>query len=151
MADDTPDANVIGEFSDYDQMIGVLRQRAADLNLSGEIIDHVSGLPSRYAQKLLGKQQIRRLGATSLGPFLGALAVRCLIVEDKAALEKLRSRTTPRRNEYVRSTPSIVFTVRWFRNIGRKGAQARVDNSTKQQRQEWARHAAITRWRKANP
>jgi hypothetical protein len=70
--------DVIGEFSDYDQMITVLRQRAADLNLSGETIDEISGLPSRYAAKLLGPQKIRKLGAVSLGPFLGALAVRCL-------------------------------------------------------------------------
>jgi hypothetical protein len=37
--------------------------------------------------------------------------------------------------------------VRYFKKIGRKGAQARIDNSTKAQRQEWARHAARTRWR----
>jgi hypothetical protein len=105
---------VIAEFTDYDQLITALRDRAAELSLSGETIDAVSGLTSRYSAKLLGKQQIRRLGATSLGPFLGALAVRGVLVEDKAAVERLRSRTTPRRNEYVRSAPSIVFTVRFF-------------------------------------
>jgi len=47
----------------------------------------------------------------------------------------------------VRGAPSIVLTVRYFKRIGRKGAQARVDNSTKEQRQEWARNAAIARWR----
>jgi hypothetical protein len=60
---------VIAEFSDYDQMITALRLRAAELNLSGETLDIVSGLPSRYSAKLLGPHQIRRLGATSLGPF----------------------------------------------------------------------------------
>ena len=150
MAGDEP--RVIGEFSDYDQMIGALRQRAADLNLSGEIIDHVSGLPTRYAQKLLGPHQVRRLGATSLGPFLGALAVRCLIVEDKAALERLRRQTTPRRNEYVRADAThVVLTFRFMQKIGRLGAQARIDNSTKQQRREWARRAANARWRKVGP
>ena len=58
--------------------------RAAELNLSGETVDRVSGLPERYAQKLLGPNQIQKLGAISLGPFLGALAVRGLIIEDKA-------------------------------------------------------------------
>ena len=129
-------------------MINGLKLRAADLNLSGETIDAVSGLPSRYSAKLLGPQQIRRLGATSLGPFLGALAVRCLIVEDKAAVERLRRQTTPRNLSYVRAAPSIVFTVRFFKRIGKKGAQARVDNSTKQQRREWATRAAATRWQK---
>src|SRR5215469_9772561 len=105
MADDACDApRVVGEFSDYDQMITALRQRAADLNLLGETIDAVAGLPSRYAAKLLGPHQIRRLGATSLGPFLGTLAVRCLIVEDKAALERLRGRFNPRNGSYARTT-----------------------------------------------
>jgi len=45
----------------------------------------------------------------------------------------------------VCGAPSIVFTVRFFKRIGKKGAQARIDNSTKQQRQEWARNAAIAR------
>jgi hypothetical protein len=139
---------ILGEFSDYDQLITALRQRAAELNLSGETIDEVSGLPSRYSAKLLGPQQIRRLGASSLGCFLGALAVRGMLVEDKAAAERLRSRTRPRNQSYVRSAPSIVLTVRFFQKIGRLGAQARIDNSTKHQRQEWARRAALTRWRK---
>src|SRR6516164_11052345 len=82
MDDERP--RVIGAFTDYNEMIAVLRARAAELNLSGEAIDAVSGLPARYAQKLLGPHQVRRLGAISLGPFLGALAARCLIVEDRA-------------------------------------------------------------------
>ena len=36
----------------------------------------------------------------------------------------------------MRGAPSIVMTARFFKKIGRKGAQARVDNSTKEQRQE---------------
>jgi len=145
MAGDEP--RVIGEFSDYDQMIGVLRQRAADLSLSGETIDAVSGLPSRYAQKLLGPNQVRRLGATSFGPFFGALAVRGLLVEDKAAIERLRRQITPRNESYVRGgVTHLTLTARFMQKIGRLGAQARVDNSTKEQRREWARKAARARW-----
>ena len=146
MAGDEP--RVICEFSDYDELINGLRLRAAELNLSGQETDRLSGLPDRYAQKLLGPQQIRRLGAVSFGPFLGALAVRGVLVEDKAAVEKLRRQTIPRNGSYVRAAPSIILTVRFFKRIGRLGAQARIDNSTKRQRQEWARKAAIARWRK---
>jgi hypothetical protein len=145
MADDEP-PRVIGTFSDYNELITALRARAAELNLSGQTIDAVSGLPERYAAKLLGPHQIRRLGATSLGPFFGALAVRAVLLEDRAALAKLR-KTTPRNLSYVRAAPSIVLTVRFFKKIGRLGARARVDNSTKEQRREWARHAALARWR----
>jgi hypothetical protein len=142
---------VLGEFSDYPGMLDVLRARAAELNLSGPAIDSVSGLADRYAQKLLGKNAIRRLGVVSLGPFFSALGIRGVLVEDKAAVAKLRSRTTPRNESYVRDTPSIVFTQRFFKKIGRLGAQARLDNSTAEQRRKWTRRAAIARWRKTNP
>jgi hypothetical protein len=146
------EARVICEFSDYDELINGLRLRAAELNLSGEQIDGVSGLASRYSQKLLGPAQVRRLGAISFGPFLGALAVRGVLVEDRTALEKLRRRTTPRQNQFVRAGAThVTLTFRFMQKIGRLGAQARIDNSTKQQRSAWARKAAIARWRKANP
>ena len=152
--DDAPDdaPRVIGEFSDYDEMISALRAHAAELNLSGETIDAVSGLPSRYSAKLLGPAQICRLGATSLGCFLGALAVRGMLVEDKAALERLRRQATPRQVQYVRGGAThVVLTFRFMQKIGRFGAQARVDNSTAAQRREWARRAANARWRKVGP
>jgi hypothetical protein len=143
---------VIGEFSNYDELITALRIRAAELNLSGQECDRVSGLPDRYSQKLLGPHQIRRLGAVSLGPFLGALGVRGRLVEDKAAVEKLRRQTTPRKAQFVRADAThVTLTFRFMQKIGRLGGQARIDNSTKQQRSAWARRAAIARWRKATP
>jgi len=38
--------------------------------------------------------------------------------------------------------------VRYFKKIGRKGAQTCVDNPTKAHRREWERKAAIARWQK---
>ena len=67
--------------------------------------------------------------------------------KDRVGTDQLKNRVTLRNSSYVRGAPSIVLTVRYFKKIGRKGAQARVDNSTKEQRQEWARKAAIARWR----
>jgi hypothetical protein len=139
---------IVGEFSDYDELITALRQRAAELNLSGADTDRLSGLPDRYSQKLLGPNQVRRLGVTSMGCFLGALALRGVLVEDRAALEKLRRRTTPRQNQFVRAGAThVTLTFRFMQKIGRLGAQARIDNSTKQQRSAWARKAANARWR----
>jgi hypothetical protein len=106
-----------------------------------------AGLPRGYLSKLVGAKPIRRLGMISFEPVLAGLGLRCLLVEDEEATRRLRNRVPPRNSSYVRGTPSIVFTVRWFKNIGRKGAQARVDNSTKEQRRAWARKAAIARWR----
>jgi hypothetical protein len=147
--DDGP--RVVAEFSDYAGMLNALRRRVNELGLNGERFDEYAGLPRGYLSKLVGAKPIRRLGMISFEPVLAGLGLKCLFVIDEEAERRLRERVPPRNSSYVRATPSIVFTVRWFRSIGRKGAQARIDNSTKQQRQEWARRAANARWRKANP
>ena len=145
MTDDAP--RVIGEFSDYDELISALRVRAAELNLSGQAIDTVSGLADRYAAKLLGPQQIRRLGATSFGPFFGALAVRGVLVEDKAAVAKLRSRTTPRNERYVRNgVVHVQLTRRFFQKIGRIGGENSRKYLGKRLIKQLARKAAAARW-----
>ena len=145
MTDDAP--RVLGEFSDYDELISALRVRAAELNLSGQAIDTVSGLADRYAAKLLGPQQIRRLGATSFGPFFGALAVRGVLVEDKAAVAKLRSRTTPRNERYVRNgVVHVQLTRRFFQKIGRIGGENSRKYLGKRLVKQLARKAAAARW-----
>ena len=142
---------VICEFSDYDELINGLRLRAAELNLSGEQVDLLSGLPARYTQKLLGPHQIRRLGAISLGPFLGALGVRGWLVEDKAAVERLRSQTTPRQAQYARpgmraGSVQISLTDRFMQKIRKKGGQNSRKYLPKRLVKQLARRAANARW-----
>jgi hypothetical protein len=144
---------VIGEFSNYDELLNVLRARRVELNLSGQELDCISNLPDRYSQKLLGPHQIRRLGATSLGPFLGALAVRGVLVEDKEAAERLRSQTTPRNNSYVRDgmragSVHVVFTDSFMRKIRKKGGENSRKYLGKRLRKQLARKAALARWGK---
>ena len=171
MAEGDAPPKIVGQFSDYNELITSLRARAAELNLSGETIDTVSGLASHYASKLLGPSQTRTLGAISLGPFLGALAVRGVLVEDAAAVAKLRSRIIPRNGSYVRpSYTHVIITDRKWRQIQKLGHQARravwhkltpqqrskmmrvlalkrMAQLTPKQRRELARKAALARWR----
>ena len=143
---------VICEFSDYDELINGLRLRAADLNLSGQEIDFISGLTSRYSQKLLGPQQLRRLGAISLGPFLGALCVRGWLVEDKAAVERLKTRTKPRQSNYIRPTYTyLTITNRKWAQIQKLGREARWRRLSKKQRSDFMRALVLKRWQKAKP
>jgi len=142
---------VIADVSSYEQMLAALRSRVNELQINGERFDEYSGLPRGYLSKLIGAKPIRRLGMISLAPVLAGLGLRLLVIEDNAATARLKNRLPPRNQSYVRSAPSIILTVRFFKRIGRMGAQARVDNSTKQQRQEWARNAANARWRKVGP
>jgi hypothetical protein len=153
MSTEGDERRVLAEFCNYDELINALRIRAAELNLSGQECDRVSGLPDRYSQKLLGPHQIRRLGATSLGPFLGALAVRCLIVEDRAALERLRSQTTPRQAQYARpgmraGSVQISLTGTFMAKIRKKGGQNSRKYLPKRLVKRLARKAALARWRK---
>jgi hypothetical protein len=138
---------VIATVDSYEGMLKALRSRATELRLAGDSFDEFVGLPRGYTQKVIGIRPVRRLGMTSFGPVLSGLGLRCLLVEDEETTRRLKERLPPRNSSYVRGAPSIVLTVRYFKRIGRKGAQARVDNSTKEQRQAWARKAAIARWR----
>ena len=151
MDDERP--RVLGEFSDYSGLITALRARAAELNLSGETIDAVSGLPARYAQKLLGPHQVRRLGATSLGPFFGALAVRALLIEDRAAVARLRSQTTPRKAQYARpgmraGSVQISLSRNFMQKIRKKGGENSRKYLPKRLVKQLARKAALARWAK---
>jgi hypothetical protein len=139
---------IIADVSSYEQMLTALRARVTELQINGERFDEYSGLPRGYLSKLIGANPVRRIGMTSWAPVLTGLGLRCLFVEDEAATQRLKNHVAPRNGSYVRSTPSIVLTVRFFQRIGRLGAQARIDNSTAKQRREWARKAAIARWQK---
>jgi hypothetical protein len=143
---------VVAEFSDYAGMLEAIRARVNELRVTGERLDEYVGLPRGYYSKLAGARPIRRLGMTSFAPVLNGLGLKCQFIEDQAATERLKNRVPPRNGSYVRADAThVTLTFRFMQKIGRLGAQARVDNSTKQQRQEWARQAAIARWRKAVP
>jgi hypothetical protein len=145
MAEGDP-RRVIGEFTSYDEMLAAVRSRVAELQVNGERFDEYAGLPKGYLSKLIGVRPTRRIAMTSMGPVLDGLGLRGQFVEDPLGTERLKNRLPPRNPSYVRSVPSIILTVRFFQKIGRRGAQARIDNSTAAQRREWARKAAAARW-----
>ena len=74
------------EITDYDSLIALLRSRADELEISRATIDHITGLPDRLSNKILGLSQIRRIGMATLGPILDALGLKLIAVPDDAAL-----------------------------------------------------------------
>jgi hypothetical protein len=143
---------IIADVSSYEQMLTALRARVTELQVNGERFDEYAGLPRGYLSKLVGAKPTRRIGMCSWQAVLSGLALRCLFVADEEAERRLRERLPPNNLSYVRADAThVVLTFRFMQKIGRLGAQARIDNSTKAQRQQWARRAAIARWRKANP
>jgi hypothetical protein len=151
MAEGEAPPKILAEFTDYDGMLAAVRSRVAELQVNGERFDEYAGLPKGYLSKLIGVRPSRGLGKLSLGLVMNGLGMSLLAIENQEATARLKNRLPPRNPSYVRSAPSIILTVRFFQKIGRLGAQARIDNSTKAQRREWARKAARARWQKANP
>ena len=143
MADDEQ-PRIVATFDSYAGMLEAIRARVNELQVNGERLDEYVGLPRGYYFKVAGAKPIRRLGMTSFAPILNGLGLKCQFVENQEATERLKSRVPPRKSSFVRRAKHR-FDGALFKRIGRKGAQARVDNSTKEQRQEWARKAAIAR------
>jgi hypothetical protein len=80
---------------DYQGLVEVCRQRAAELAISRSGIDEVSGLPNGMAGKILGDRQVKKMGPLTLGPLLQTLGLKMLIIEDAAATAKTLARRTP--------------------------------------------------------
>ena len=93
--------------NDYQGLIEVCRQRAAELAISRSGIDEVSGLPNGMAGKILGDRQVKKMGPLTLGPLLQTLGLKMLIIEDDAATAKTLARRTP-----VRATSNALGTSR---------------------------------------
>ena len=151
MAGDEP-RRVLGQFTDYLGMLEIVRSRVRELEIGGTSFDQFAGLPDKYLAKLIGEHPIRRIGMTSMGPLFNALGVRCVVVEDPEATERLRKRLRPRNGSFVRPTRTHrVITDRLWRRIQKLGSAARWQNTTKRQRSEIMREVALRRWNGGNP
>ncbi|MFZ0147400.1 MAG: hypothetical protein WAM72_03470 [Xanthobacteraceae bacterium] len=136
----------------YAGLIEAMRNRAAArrIAISSENFAQLCGLPSYYAVKLLSVNPVRRIGALSLGPMLGALGLKLIVAEDEEAVARFTSRL-PVRNESCVHTGTMEWRIsrRAFRQIQAKGRRSRWDNMTPKQRSAWARKLNRIRWAKA--
>jgi hypothetical protein len=88
-------AGWIGCANEYLDLIGLLRARKRELDISFETLDSVSGLPAGYSAKLLSKNPSRSIGLRSCGPLLQTLGVRVAVVVDPEALARVAKRLVP--------------------------------------------------------
>jgi hypothetical protein len=141
----------------YQELIAALRMRVAELGAAGETIDDVAGLPLRYTMKLLAPIPVKALGRTSMGPLLGALGLKLVVVEDAEALEKIRRRLVPAKN----AKPAMLSEPRPKKRhhsmfhgnpeLARMMRQRGILALSPKQRSAIARKAAQARWRKPKP
>lgn len=71
------------------------RRRIFELDVSLDTVDDIAGLPTRYTAKVIGVHPTKKFGQLSFEALLGALGLMLLVVEDPAALERVRSRLEP--------------------------------------------------------
>jgi hypothetical protein len=82
--------------SDYTEFVEAIRDRADELGMTRLELDHQAGIQSGYSGKLLSRNHIKGFGKLSLGPVLGALGLRLVLMEDTAQTQKIRARMTLR-------------------------------------------------------
>jgi hypothetical protein len=103
------------EVRSYDDLISALRARADQLAISREAISELAGLPDRYAAKVLSLGQVKRIGMASLGPLLGALSLKLIVISDDEALERNRGHYATRDAAHLKSA-----NARWSPQPGQK-------------------------------
>jgi hypothetical protein len=92
----------------YSQLLDVIRRRRAELNISFETLDALSGVCSGYSAKILGPTPSKCFGPVSLGCILGALGLKLVVSVDRIQTEQMERRWVPRQFSVPSSGPQAV-------------------------------------------
>jgi hypothetical protein len=139
----------------YRGLVSVMQARAAErqIALGGEAVAEVSGLPRGYFQKILSplpksREDVRRIGIASLGPVLGVLGIKLVVVEDLEALERYGSRIPKCDQGAMRNgVVHLALSRRFLSKIGAAGGANSRKFIGKRRSRAIAKKAAAARWR----
>ena len=106
----------IGEFTDYDGMLAIVR-RDKSCRSPASSSTTLPAYRAAICRNSFGARPVRRIAHISMGPLFSALGVRCVMIEDPAATERLRKQLKPRNGSYVRAAPRIILTERVWRQL----------------------------------
>jgi hypothetical protein len=142
---------------EYADLLNALRNRRDELQVSHTTIDDVSGLSSGYSSKVLCDPPIKGLGPVSLGPMLGVLGIKILLVEDYEMLLRVQKQFTKRivtgaavtmmARMRANGTQNVV-TANFLRRIAGRGGDMRAYKLSRRKQSAIARKAARARWHK---
>jgi hypothetical protein len=144
---------IIAECRDYAQLVAALRAWIAELNVAGETIDDVAGLPLRYTAKLLGPAQLKGIGPISMGPLLGALGLKLVVAVDHETLARISYRLVKCKNARSALLAQPKRKRKGFSlfrgnpDLARMLANRVNMSRTPEQRSRLAKRAARERWR----
>jgi hypothetical protein len=145
---------LVGRFDDYDALVERVRERAADIGLSYQMIDEISGLAEGHCGKVLADLRARQMGLNTFLAITQSLGIRAVFFAD----EKLTAQMAPlyeKRNQnkaHARRRASLgpVTLKRVLpavaSEMGKRGAVARMNRTTPEMRTQLARAAARARW-----
>ncbi len=134
-------SEVIAEVNDFPGLLAALRQRVASLRTTYAALDAISGMADGYCEKVLRNKPEKRLGITALGPLLGTLGLKLVVVVDDEQWAKVVKRMT--RTKWVENRGQrtngqrtngeaikpALSRVELARKAGKISAAARVGNS----------------------
>ena len=118
----------IAEIDDYPSLVRACRARFAAMGVAigGDSVAEVAGLPSAYIAKLLRPNSDRIIGMTSLGPLLGVMGVRLVMIEDPEATKAMLARLEPAKMLMARRrTFTFSVSLPHLQRIGRAGGIAK--------------------------
>jgi acyl-CoA reductase-like NAD-dependent aldehyde dehydrogenase len=147
----SPPLATVRDRDGYRAFLAVIRARQDALNISGETLDDMAGLPLRYSQKILSGH--KPFTENSLGPIMGALGIALAVVEDLDALERVAARLkrAPRNKSQVRVRAAARINRRIkliTQRNARQMAALRTAKTSPRKRSASARKAANARWRR---
>jgi hypothetical protein len=146
-----PDERALATVTDYDEMIGALRARMAELGVTNETIGAAAGLAGGYVGKILAPSRIKNLGPTSFGLMLQSLGLKLIVVEDAKTTAKMRSRWAQRKKAaplvaMARTPPRATWL--FSSRSGRRAAKARAEKLSPAERSAIGLHAITVRWQR---
>src|SRR5262249_28771857 len=80
----------VGEFTDYDAMVEAIRQHAATIGLSYQVIDELSGLAEGHTGKLLADLRVKNFGLPTFLSITETLGIRAVFYVDPNLVRRMR-------------------------------------------------------------
>ncbi len=152
MNDDGIPPGALAVIHNYQELQEALRERAKALQVSRQALDELAGLPSGYCNKLLAPIPAKTMGIMSLGALLGAMGIRLVLVEDHAALARVKSRLLSSMSERsgmcMPTRKDLPGNEIWKGNRfwGKALAVRRLAKMSQEERTKAAKHGAFYRW-----
>jgi hypothetical protein len=142
--------SIVAEVSSMADIREALRARFEALEIARTTIDAAAGIPDGYASKLLAG--IKNFGTVTLFPVLETAGLRLALVDDPAALErvrKLKKRVSAQvRYQAVGKAALKAARPVVLREQGARGGRARMATMSPEERSEFGRQAVQARWAK---